>query len=71
MFKKGDKVTQVVAAAITGEVIGFALDQESGQVQAMVEYTDPAGEVHTRFFEQSELVATPETVAVPEVLATE
>ena len=68
MFKKGDKVTQVVAAAITGEVIGFALDQESGQVQAMVEYTDPAGDVHTRFFEQGELVATPEVSAAATAL---
>ena len=64
MFKKGDKVTQIVPAAITGEVIGFALDQESGQVQAMVEYTDPEGDVHTRHFEQTDLIATPEVVVV-------
>ena len=56
-FKKGDAVAQVVAAPIKGVVTGFALDQETGDVHVLVEYTDAAGAVHTRHFRQDEVVA--------------
>ena len=54
-FKKGDKVSQVLSAPIEGEVAGFALCQETGEVHVKVEYKDADGNVHERHFKQDEL----------------
>ena len=59
-FKNGDKVTQVLPNPVTGVVSGFALDQQTGLVQAKVTWTDASGNVNERHFDQSELVATAE-----------
>jgi len=55
MFTKGQSVTQVLPAAIQGEVAGFSLDQETGTVLVLVSYTDAQNETQSRYFQQSEL----------------
>jgi len=55
MFTKGQTVTQVLPAPIVGEVAGFSLDQENGEVLVLVNYTDAEGETQSRYFKQSEL----------------
>ena len=55
MFTKGQTVTQVLPAPITGEVAGFALDQENGEVIVLVNYKDVEGNEQSRYFRQSEL----------------
>lgn len=57
MFNKGQKVVQVLPAALEGEVTGFALDQENGEVLVQVTSIDADGVEHTRFFKQSEVTA--------------
>ena len=54
-FIKGQEVTQVLPAPITGVVEGFALDQNTGAVTVLVSSTDDSGEVHQRYFQQSEI----------------
>ncbi|CAB5151367.1 hypothetical protein UFOVP148_38 [uncultured Caudovirales phage] len=56
-FTKGQKVTQVLPAPVEGEVSGFALDQENGEVIVQVTSVDSEGVEHTRFFRQSEITA--------------
>lgn len=59
MFNKGQNVTQIVPAPITGTVAGFSLDQENGEVLVLVNFTNEAGEEQTRYFQQSQLAVTP------------
>jgi hypothetical protein len=49
-FKRGDKVVQIVPAPIEGEVAGFSLDQDTGEVIVLVAYTDA-------YFQQSQIDA--------------
>lgn len=56
-FKKGDKVVQIMPAPIEGEVAGFALDQDTGEVIVLVSSIDADGVEHTRYFKQSEIQA--------------
>jgi len=58
MFTKGQSVTQVLPAAIQGEVAGFSLDQETGTVLVLVSYTDAQNETQSRYFQQPELTAS-------------
>lgn len=58
-FKKGDKVVQVLPAPIAGEVTGFSLCQETGEVHALVQYQDANGNPQTRHFRQDDLAAAP------------
>ena len=61
MFIKGQKVTQILPDAITGVVDSFAVDQETGELQILVNWQDvDGGDDHHRYFKQSELVATAE-----------
>ena len=55
MFTKGQTVAQVLPAPIEGQVAGFSLDQENGEVLVLVSYTDAEGETQSRYFKQSEL----------------
>lgn len=55
-FRKGDTVKQVVPV-ITGEVVSFSVDQESGQVQYLVQWQNADGEVVQRYFTDSEIEA--------------
>lgn len=63
-FKPGDKVRQVLPAPVEGTVVGFSLDQTTGDVQFHVawKHTDADGEEHvgTRYFTQEQLEAVPE-----------
>lgn len=57
-FSKGDKVTQIVTP-IQGEVIGFQVDQETGDLQVAVAWggdADGDGKVdHVKYFKESEI----------------
>ena len=57
MFTKGQEVVQILPSPFAGTVAGFSLDQENGEVLVLVEYTDADGNVHNRYFRQSEVVA--------------
>lgn len=54
-MKRGDQVKQILPAPVVGVVAGFALDQETGEVIALVESTDIDGTVHSRYFSQVDL----------------
>lgn len=56
IFANGAAVTQVVKP-ISGTVQGFQVDQQSGELQVLVAWTDDAGD-HSRYFNESDLVAT-------------
>ena len=55
-FKTGSKVRQVLPAPIVGTVEGFSLDQTTGDICALVKWTDADGE-HSRYFTEAELAA--------------
>jgi hypothetical protein len=55
-FAKGASVVQVVNP-IKGTVGGFSVDQETGEVQVRVDWTDAEGTLHSRFFKQDEIAA--------------
>jgi|GEM_PF-6627334 len=55
MFTKGQEVVQILPTPFAGTVAGFALDQDTGDVFVLVEYTDANGELHSRYFRQSEV----------------
>lgn len=52
-FKKGDQVQQLITP-IVGEVSGFQVDQETGELQIAVSWKDDTGE-HTRYFREGEI----------------
>lgn len=54
-YPKGTQVRQVVPAPIEGTVDRFSVDQESGEVQYCVKWTDTAGIEQERFFKGSEI----------------
>ena len=68
-FKKGDKVAQIVPV-IKGEIAKFAVDQETGDVQYLVEWQDADGNPQSRYFKESEIEldadATPVVGNAPE-----
>jgi hypothetical protein len=53
-FSKGTKVKQIIKP-VEGEVTGFTVDQETGDVQVLVAWTDDDGD-HARYFKESDLV---------------
>ena len=54
MFAKGTQVKQIVKP-IEGEVAGFQVDQESGELLVLVKWTDDSGEECSRYFKQGEI----------------
>jgi hypothetical protein len=54
IFKKGDTVAQIVPV-ITGQVTKFDVDQETGDVQYLVEWLDGDGNPQSRYFKESEI----------------
>lgn len=62
-FKKGDQVAQVITP-VRGEVIGFQVDQETGDLQVAVTWPDDGG-MHTRYFKEDEIALIPAS-ATPE-----
>lgn len=58
-FVKGQAVTQVLPAPIEGTVEAFAFDSETGNITVLVAFKDAEGNDQQRYFQQSELVATP------------
>lgn len=55
-FAKGDKVAQVITP-ITGEVAGFQVDQETGNVLILVQWMEEDGHASSRYFTEAELQA--------------
>ena len=57
-FKKGDQVTQKITP-IQGEVVGFQVDQETGELQVAVAWggdLDGDGKIdHVKYFNASDL----------------
>ena len=62
-FTKGTVVHQVVTV-LSGTVRSFSVDQETGDVQYMVDWQDADGTVHSRYFVESELAAEAQTDTV-------
>lgn len=58
-FRKGDKVVQIQPAAISGEVIGFDIDQETGERLVLVAYADGDAK-HERHFSESHIAKVAE-----------
>lgn len=60
-LKKGDTVRQVITPPIEGVITGFAVDQETGDVHAHVEWLvkDANGDEHkaARYFAEDQLEA--------------
>ena len=54
-FAKGTQVKQIIKP-IEGEVAGFSVDQETGDVQVLVKWTDDDGE-HARYFREADIEA--------------
>lgn len=54
-FKKGEKVIQVQPKAIEGVVEGFGINQETGERNVRISYTDEIGNSHHRYFKETEL----------------
>jgi hypothetical protein len=52
-FSKGQKVQQVVKP-IEGEVQGFQVDQETGDLQVLVAWEDDEGQ-HSRYFKEDDI----------------
>ena len=61
-FVQGEAVTQILPTAIEGTVLGFGFDSNTGNVNVLVGYTDSDGSEQQRYFQQSELEATPVVV---------
>ena len=55
-FAKGDSVVQVVTP-ISGTVQGFQVDQETGALLVLVEWTDASGLAHSRYFNATDIAA--------------
>lgn len=58
-FKKGDVVRQVMPPPVTGTVVGYSVDQETGDVQVRIEWSekdaDGVDHVVSRYFTDAEL----------------
>lgn len=53
-LKKGDGVRQIMPAPIVGTVAGFHADNESGELQALVEWME-GDEPKSRYFKTDQL----------------
>jgi len=58
-FKKGDPVRQITPAPVVGTVAAFSVDQETGDVQYLVEWMDADGATQSRYFNDEQLEAAP------------
>jgi len=62
-FAKGAVVRQIVAP-LTGVVSGdFRVDQETGEIQIPVAWTDADGSSHSRYFKEAEIELLPEATS--------
>lgn len=53
---KGTQVRQIMTP-IQGTVAGFQVDNETGDVQLLVEWVGPDGETHSKYFREAEVEA--------------
>lgn len=60
-FKKGQSVSQVLPAPISGVVESFAFDPDTAEITVLVSYTDSEGNEQKRYFSENQLVAAKET----------
>ena len=59
-FKKGDTVRQVVPV-ITGQAVGYSVDQQTGDTQIHASWSDTEGD-HSRFCTEAGMEAAPAPV---------
>lgn len=52
---KGTNVKQVVPAPVVGVVAGYNIDENTGEVQYLVEWTNPDGTTQSRYFSASQI----------------
>jgi len=64
-FVQGEAVTQILPPPIQGTVLGFGFDPNTGNVTVLVGYVAADGTQQQRYFEQSELEATPVVAVEP------
>ena len=57
-FVQGEAVTQVLPTPISGIILGFGFDPNTGNVSVLVGYTDSDGSEQQRYFQQNELKAS-------------
>jgi hypothetical protein len=55
MFKKGDKVIQILPKPREGIVDGFCICPETGQISILVDETGEDGVTHKQYFKDYEL----------------
>ncbi len=62
-----DTVVHQVVQVLSGHVKSFSVDQETGDVQYLVEWQSADGLIHSRYFTEADLAAdaTVETVGTP------
>jgi len=58
MLPVGTKVVQILPSPITGEVVGYSLDQTTGDRQYLVVCDSKDGTIKQRYFSESELKET-------------
>lgn len=58
-FRKGTPVRQIVPV-IEGTIESFQVDQETGELQYLVAWTTPDGDVQSKYFRDGEIEAVPE-----------
>lgn len=61
---KGTKVTQVVEV-ITGTVVKTQFNESYDALEYLVQYTNAAGETHTRWFLEDQIKAVPTEKETP------
>lgn len=54
---KGTTVQQILPAPITGTVERYDIDQETGEIQYLVRWTDENGDENEKFFKEGEIGA--------------
>lgn len=57
-IKKGDVVRQIVKV-VEGTVDGFQVDQETGDLQVLVVWSDEGGETQSKYFKADEVEVVP------------
>ena len=54
-YAKDTRVVQVQPEPIRGTVVAYSVDQNTGEVQYLVEWDDAFGTTHSRYFTEAEI----------------
>lgn len=58
LFKK-DQIVRVKAVVPTGPVVKFHMDEDTGEVQYLLQWVDALGDLQERWFREDELEVAP------------